>query len=56
MARDLETTEVLQVAGWRVLRFWEHESPNEVAQQIADALEVYRRQLSDDRLRTSSDV
>ncbi|CAM5604429.1 Very short patch repair endonuclease OS=Streptomyces tendae OX=1932 GN=F3L20_27615 PE=3 SV=1 [Streptomyces tendae] len=31
MSRDAETTRHLQDQGWRVLRFWEHESPEEVA-------------------------
>lgn len=36
MARDLDTTARLADSGWRVLRFWEHESPAEVASAIAD--------------------
>ncbi|MFJ9536424.1 very short patch repair endonuclease [Streptomyces sp. NPDC101225] len=38
MARDRETTDKLRAAGWTVLRFWEHESPEEVARQITDAV------------------
>ncbi|WP_427168626.1 very short patch repair endonuclease [Streptomyces sp. C1-1] len=38
MTRDRETTDHLRDAGWTVLRFWEHESPVEVAQQIADTV------------------
>jgi DNA mismatch endonuclease (patch repair protein) len=34
MARDIETTEHLRAAGWTVLRFWEHEAPNTVAQEV----------------------
>ncbi|MFG2518868.1 very short patch repair endonuclease [Streptomyces sp. NPDC048527] len=34
MARDRETTEHLTAAGWTVLRFWEHEDPEDVAAQI----------------------
>jgi DNA mismatch endonuclease, patch repair protein len=34
-ARDLETTAVLERAGWTVLRFWEHED----AEAVADAVE-----------------
>lgn len=30
-ARDQAVTEALQAAGWRVLRFWEHEDPQQVA-------------------------
>lgn len=32
--RDAETNELLVAAGFRVLRFWEHEDPNEVAVTI----------------------
>lgn len=34
MARDRETTEHLTAAGWMVLRFWEHEAPEEVAVRV----------------------
>lgn len=34
MARDAETTEHLVAAGWEVLRFWEHESADDVARRI----------------------
>ncbi|MEU9090055.1 very short patch repair endonuclease [Streptomyces sp. NPDC048428] len=37
MARDRETTERLESAGWTVLRFWEHENPEGVAREIAEA-------------------
>lgn len=33
--RDRETDARLQRAGWTVLRFWEHESPEDVAATIA---------------------
>lgn len=36
--RDLETTEHLISAGWKVLRFWSHDDPLMVAHQIMDAL------------------
>ncbi|MER0445959.1 very short patch repair endonuclease [Streptomyces sp. Edi4] len=39
MARDRETTEHLAAAGWTVLRFWEHESPEFVARLVAEAAE-----------------
>ncbi|MEU6339932.1 very short patch repair endonuclease [Streptomyces sp. NPDC046977] len=42
MARDLETTAHLDTAGWTVLRFWEHESPEEVAHRVADAVAARR--------------
>ncbi|MFB6695016.1 very short patch repair endonuclease [Streptomyces virginiae] len=35
VSRDLETTAHLESAGWTVLRFWEHESPDAVARKIA---------------------
>ncbi|MER6422678.1 very short patch repair endonuclease [Streptomyces sp. NPDC001137] len=38
MARDRETTDHLRAAGWTVLRFWEHESAEDVARQIAVAV------------------
>ncbi|MGP4051555.1 very short patch repair endonuclease [Streptomyces sp. 2A115] len=34
MARDRETTDHLRAAGWTVLRFWEHESAEDVARRI----------------------
>lgn len=37
MARDTETTKHLEAGGWTVLRFWEHESPAEVALAVARA-------------------
>ncbi|MFF7953001.1 very short patch repair endonuclease [Streptomyces griseorubiginosus] len=38
MARDIETTEHLRAAGWEVLRFWEHEAPQDVADQVRRAV------------------
>ncbi|MFE2966166.1 very short patch repair endonuclease [Streptomyces sp. NPDC059340] len=38
MARDRETTDHLRAAGWTVMRFWEHESAEDVARLIAAAL------------------
>jgi DNA mismatch endonuclease (patch repair protein) len=35
-ARDVDTTRSLTVAGWQVLRFWEHEAPQDVASQITE--------------------
>ena len=37
--RDRQTDELLSEAGWLVLRFWEHEDPNEIADAIATAVE-----------------
>lgn len=36
--RDADTDRVLRAAGWRVLRFWEHEVPETIAARIAAAL------------------
>ncbi|WP_081982301.1 very short patch repair endonuclease [Streptacidiphilus albus] len=38
IARDRETTEHLMAEGWTVLRFWEHEDPDEVAEQVEQML------------------
>ncbi|GAA2526578.1 MULTISPECIES: very short patch repair endonuclease [Streptomyces] len=38
MARDMETTEHLTAAGWTVLRFWEHELPDHVANVVRNAV------------------
>ncbi|MEL5958747.1 very short patch repair endonuclease [Streptomyces sp. CLV115] len=40
MARDRQTTEHLEAAGWTVLRFWEHEDPKAVARTVAAAREA----------------
>ena len=36
--RDRETTAALESAGWAVLRFWEHETPSDVATSIATVI------------------
>ncbi|WP_307827985.1 very short patch repair endonuclease [Nocardioides sp. SYSU D00038] len=36
--RDADTTERLTAAGWQVLRFWEHENPDDVAATIMAAV------------------
>jgi DNA mismatch endonuclease (patch repair protein) len=38
IARDRETTEHLIEQGWTVLRFWEHEAPEEVAVRVGAAV------------------
>jgi DNA mismatch endonuclease, patch repair protein len=38
--RDLEQTSRLVSAGWRVLRVWEHECPEAVADRVVKALHV----------------
>lgn len=42
MARDAETTTHLVSEGWTVLRFWEHEAPGGVAEQVARAVDRKR--------------
>lgn len=42
MARDRDTDTRLTDAGWTVLRFWEHESPDRCALQIAAAVDRLR--------------
>ena len=36
--RDRQQTDALRMAGWTVLRFWEHESLEAVVRHIGDAL------------------
>ena len=36
--RDRETDQILREAGWRVLRYWEHEDPRIVASAIIHAV------------------
>lgn len=36
--RDRETDANLEAAGWRVLRFWEHEEAQAIESAIADAV------------------
>ena len=36
--RDIETNAYLQKTGWTVLRFWEHEDPEAVADQVQQAV------------------
>lgn len=37
-ARDVDTTEKLSAAGWVVLRYWEHEDPEVVADKVEAAV------------------
>lgn len=37
-SRDTETTRRLKAAGWQVLRFWEHQSPEAVVAKIETTL------------------
>ncbi|WP_279586857.1 very short patch repair endonuclease [Diaminobutyricimonas sp. TR449] len=41
--RDRETTDLLQREGWIVLRFWEHEAPDVVANSIIDRVVLARQ-------------
>lgn len=36
--RDAETSAYLRHAGWTVLRFWEHEDPESVADRVAESV------------------
>jgi DNA mismatch endonuclease (patch repair protein) len=47
VVRDHETTQMLTDAGWRVLRFWEHVSVEEVATAIEAAVLKARTQTCD---------
>ena len=40
--RDTETTQLLETAGWTVIRIWEHENPQEAAKAIAEAVRSER--------------
>ncbi len=41
--RDRLTNELLEQLGWRVLRFWEHESVANAAEQVAEAVRSRKR-------------
>ena len=43
MARDRDTNEQLQAAGWTVLRFWEHDPPEDCAIRIAATVDRLRK-------------
>lgn len=40
--RDLETTAAIRAEGWRVLRFWAHQDPREVADAIEEEVSAGR--------------
>lgn len=44
--RDRDTNERLRNEGWKVLRFWEHESPNVAAEAIAEVVASTRLERS----------
>ena len=41
-ARDVETNALLEAAGWRVLRLWEHVDPGQAADEIEEAVRELR--------------
>jgi DNA mismatch endonuclease (patch repair protein) len=41
VARDRDTDERLEHAGWRVVRIWEHESVGDAADRVASAVEAW---------------
>ncbi|MGW2922331.1 very short patch repair endonuclease [Streptomyces angustmyceticus] len=43
IARDRDTDAQLAAAGWTVLRFWEHENPEECAQEIQELVSRKRK-------------
>jgi DNA mismatch endonuclease (patch repair protein) len=43
MARDRDTDQQLEAAGWTVLRFWEHDPPEDCAVKIAAAVSRRRK-------------
>lgn len=51
-ARDERDTFRLEQLGWLVLRFWEHEDPQTVAERIETAVSVCRTKLARQHLRT----
>lgn len=45
--RDEETTSLFESAGWQVLRFWEHEPPEQVVSAISTAVSLARARAKD---------
>ena len=43
ITRDRETNAQLASEGWTILRFWEHESPEAVMREVAEAVDRERR-------------
>ncbi|PZE26111.1 very short patch repair endonuclease [Curtobacterium sp. MCBD17_028] len=43
VARDAETTAALEASGWLVLRFWEHENPASVANEVERIVTARKR-------------
>jgi DNA mismatch endonuclease (patch repair protein) len=42
--RDAETNEILRADGWTVLRYWEHEDPQAVAEDVVATVRAHRAQ------------
>ena len=40
--RDVDTTRRLREAGWAVLRYWEHEFADDIAQEIVETVQARR--------------
>lgn len=40
--RDVDTTRRLREAGWTVLRYWEHEPADDIAQEIVEIVQARR--------------
>lgn len=38
MERDRRHSDALEAAGWKVLRFWEHDEPTAVAREVAEGV------------------
>lgn len=51
MARDRDTDQRLSEAGWTVMRFWEHESPDECASAVLRVVNNRRKRLLERKLR-----
>ncbi|MFF0749013.1 very short patch repair endonuclease [Streptomyces sp. NPDC004267] len=51
VARDRDTDRRLSDAGWIVLRFWEHESPEDCASTVLNAVLDRRKRLLERKLR-----
>lgn len=43
VARDRKVDRALRKAGWKVVRAWEHDDPDDVAELVRDAVEEARR-------------
>ncbi|MFH2103551.1 MAG: very short patch repair endonuclease [Chloroflexota bacterium] len=42
--RDIDTMRLLENAGWKVIRVWEHDDPEEASEKIYDIVRVRRRE------------